>query len=538
VARPLLLVLGASGLLLLLACSNVARTLMARSLRRRRELAIRAALGGGRARLVQMVFTENLLLSAVAGLGGVALTLGALQLLKATAGDVLPRLAAANMDGLVLAFASGVTVAMPLAFALLPALCRPQPASTLRGGVQADGHGRARPGWSLLVGGQVALAVCLLITSALLVRSLQAILSVDTGFRPRGVLTVALDFSASGSRTPDSLRNQVGDLKAALGSLPGVTGVGFVSYLPNVKRMMMGSLLRPPVPDNGLPDHWADGVGWRVVDQDYFRVMGIQLLEGRFFTSRDGPDSRPVVILNATAARALFPDGRAVGSRIQFDPFWQNTDLEVVGLVAETRDWRVAPGEQPEGFVCVSQRPEYARTLTAVLGTKGNPTSVTASARTRLREVAPGVPGTFQPLESVLADSYRDRTFTLGVVGGFAFLSLLLAAVGIYGVVSYTASARTREIGIMLALGAPLGRLRFQIALGSARSVVAGVAMGLGLALAAAGVLRGLLYGVQPRDPLAMVVAPLVLVTAAFAAILTPVIQCTRVDPASVMRAE
>ena len=314
--------------------------------------------------------------------------------------------------------------------------------------------------------------------------------------------------------------------------------MGFGSYLPASGTMMTGGVFRPPWPAEGLPDRVAPEVGWRVVDEDYFRAMGIPLLEGRFFSEEDGPDSSPVIILNDHLARVLFPEGRAVGSAVQFVPFWENTDLEVVGVVAEARDWRVPEGEQMEGFIYWPQKAGYTRQMTAVLHTDGDPSQVIGPARERLRAMAPGLPGTFRTMESLLAESYMDRTFTLRVMGVFALLSLFLSAVGIYGVVSYTVSAQAREIGIMLALGAAVGRLRSRIFLRSARPVVAGLAVGVGLALAAASVLESLLFQVSPRDPVALTLAPLVLLAASALAIVLPVLRHTRIDPVSAMREE
>ena len=538
VTRPLFLLLGASGILLLLACSNVASTLMARSVRREREMAIRTALGGGRARLVRLVLIESLLLAGVSGVLGVGLTLGTLESLKLLGADFIPRLATVSVDASVLAFALGATLATSLLFGLLPAFRIPEPASSLRSGALGNSQRRRGIGWSLLVGGQVALAVSLVVASGLLLRSMREILSTDTHFRPEGVLTVGMDFSSVQSVPIRGGQVRLGELKEDWRALPGVTAVGFVSYLPTNRGMMTGTVFRPPLPADGLPEHMAGPVGWRVVYSDYFQAMGIPLREGRFFQGQDGPDSPPVIILNESVARALFPDGDAVGSFVGFDPFSRDPELEVVGVVAEARDWRVPAGEQMEGFVLASQHLGYARFLTAAIHTSGDPSGLIGPARERLREFQPGIPGNYRTLDSILADSFRDRTFTLGVLGVFALLSLFLSAVGIYGVVSYTVSARAREVGIMLALGAGTGRLRWQVFLGAARPVVAGLGAGLGLALATGRLLESLLFQVSPRDPTTLAAAPLALLLAASLAILLPVFRYTRVDPAGSMREE
>jgi predicted permease len=377
----------------------------------------------------------------------------------------------------------------------------------------------------------------LVVTSGLLLRSMREILTAETHYRSGGVLTIAMDFSTAGFSSPEEGQLMFEELKRELGSLPGVVNVGFVSYLPMDRGMMTGGVYRPPWPEEGIPEHVAN-VGWRVVDEDYFRVMGIPLRKGRFFSAEDVADSPPVIVLNEAVDRKLFPDGDALGSPVGFAPFWQDTELEVVGVVAEARDWRVPQGEQPEGYVFMAQKPDYARYMTAVLGTDEDPASLIGPARERLRALVPAVPGTFRTLESLLADSYRDRSFTLGVLAMFALLALFISAVGIYGVVSYTVSAQAREIGIRLALGAAIGNLRSRIFLRSARPVVAGLAAGVGLALAGGKLLESILYEVSPRDPMALTIAPLVLLGASALAIALPVLRHTRIDPASTMREE
>jgi len=431
-----------------------------------------------------------------------------------------------------------VTLLTSLLFGLLPAFRLPEPASTLRSGYLGSSQGKRGPGWNLLVGGQVALAVSLVVASVLLLRSIQEILSAETHFRSEEILTVDLDFQASGINSQAERSAKLNELKAELSSLPGVIDVGFVSYLPITQRMWRGSVFLPPMPAEGLPDRLAPGVGWRLVDEDYFRAMGVPLLRGRIFSQEDDLNSPPVIILNEALERALFPDQDAVGSVVQFIPFWRDTDLEVVGVVAEARDWRVPAGEQLEGFIFWPQKPNYTIFLTMVLHTDGNPATLITPVRERLRALVPNVPGTFRTMESLLAESFRDRTFTLGVVGVFALLSLFLSAVGIYGVVSYTVSAQTREIGIMLALGAQMGAVRAQIFLRSARVVVVGILVGIGLAMIVGGVLESFLFEVEPRDPVTMALAPLVLLISASFAILLPVVKHTRVDPVNAMRME
>jgi hypothetical protein len=301
---------------------------------------------------------------------------------------------------------------------------------------------------------------------------------------------------------------------------------------------MTGTVYRPPLPADGLPEHYVGNVGWRIVDEDYFRAMGIPLLNGRFFSGEDDPTASPVIILNQSLERALFPGEDAVGSRVGFTPFWRDTELEVVGVVGSARDWRVPEGEQLEGYIFVGQRADYARVMTAVIHSDGDPAELFPPARERLRAVVPTVPGTLRTLDSILAESFRDRTFTLGVLGAFALLSLLLSAVGIFGVVSYTVSSQAREIGILLALGAERGNVRAGMFFRSIRGVLVGIALGVGVAILFGGVLESLLFQVEPRDPVTLTVAPMVLLAAAAVAIMVPVVRHTRIDPVQAMRVE
>jgi predicted permease len=380
--------------------------------------------------------------------------------------------------------------------------------------------------------------VVLVVASSLLLRSIREILTEDTHFRTEGILTVALDFGSTYYETLDLRGADIRMLEAAFASLPGVTGVGFVNHLPSQPTSMTGGIFEPPWPQEGMPEHLVRSAGWRVVDEDYFRVMGIPVLRGRTFGPEDAASTAPVIVLNESAARTIFTERDPVGQRVQFVPFWEEAELEVVGVVAEARDWRVPAGDQPEGFVFWPQRLGYTRYLTAVIHTTGDPALLTNPIRERLRALTPTVPGTVQTLDALVSESFRDRTFTLGLLGAFALLSLILASVGIYGVVGYTVSTRAREIGIRLALGAAPGRIRWQTFRQSAWVVLGGTLAGVLLALASGSVLESLLYGISPRDPVALALAPAILLAAAALAIALPVIRHTRVDPASTMKAE
>ncbi|KPK80880.1 MAG: hypothetical protein AMS25_08430 [Gemmatimonas sp. SM23_52] len=541
VDRPLLILLCAAGLLLILACSNVASTLLAKSTLREREMAIRTAVGASRARLVRQLFTESLVLAGIAGSVGLGISHVALVLVRSHGPDLVPRLQTVSIDGPVILFALGATLLTSVIFGLLPGFgVSSDPAGTLRSGQRGDTHRRKALAWNLLIGGEAALAVVLVVASGLLVRSLQQVLSTDTNFRPDGVLTVAMSFSGSRYQSAEARVGKLNELKRELESLPGVTAVGFVNHLPTENTAMTGVVFASPIPDldDIGPGEIPPSSGWRVVDEDYFAAMGIPLLRGRTFTRADGPDSPPVIIVNEASANLVFPGEDPIGKPVQFLPFWREVDLTVVGVVGEARDWRRVPGSQPEGFVYWPQRTNYTRYLTAVIHTDGDPAALTRPAKERLRAVAPSVPGTIRTMNAIVGVSLQEQKFTLTVLGSFALLSLFLAAVGIYGVVSYSVSRRSREIGIRLALGAASSTVRQRIFSRSLGVVAAGAAIGVAGALLAGGVMESLLYGVSSRDLVTLVAAPTVVLGAAALAIWIPVLRFTRVDLLVTMRAE
>ena len=538
--RPLFLLLGAAGLLLLIACTNQASTLLARANHRRREMAIRTAVGAGRGHLVRQLLSESLLLAGLGGGLGLALTYATLRTLKALGPDLVPRLGSVAVASSVLAFALAGTLATAILFGLAPALGSSRDvAGALRTGQQGGGRHPREAGWGLLVGGEVALAVVLVVGSALLVRSLREILTLDTNFRAEGVLTLEMDVSGQGFDEVASRTGFFRDLEAELGALPGVDAVGLISRLPTDPGTWTGPVLRSPVRDRENREEWVAIAGWRVIGGAYFRAMGIPLLQGRTFSQEeDRPDGTPVAILNRSLADRAFPGEDPIGKQVQ--ALWdrEGRDFTVVGVVAEARDWRREVGGQPELYVFWPQAISSTGWMTAVIHTEEDPGSLAGPSRDRIRALAPGLPPRIETMEARLSDSLKERSFLLSVLGTFAALSILLASVGIYGVVSYSVSRRTREIGIRLALGAPPGSVRTGVFTRALAVVAAGAGVGLLVAWALGGVMEGLLFGVTPRDPLAMASAPLVLLAVGALAILVPVYRHTRVDPVVTMKAE
>lgn len=538
--HPLFLLLAASGLLLLIACTNQASTLLARATHREREMAIRTAVGAGRGRLMRQLLAESLLLAGLGGALGLFLTFTSLRALRAFGPDLVPRLDSVGVAPSVLLFSLAATLSTAVLFGLAPALRGSRDvAGALRAGQQRGGPGGRAAGWNLLVGGEVALAVILVVGSALLLRSLGEILTLDTHFRTRGVLTLELDVSAQGFDEVASRTGFLRDLKTELGTLPGVDAVGLVTRLPTDPGIWTGPVLRSPVTDRENREEWVAIAGWRVTDGDYFRALGIPLLQGRTFSPElDRPDGTPVAILNRSLADRAFPGENPIGRQVQ--ALWdrEGRDFTVVGVVAEARDWRREAGAQPELYVYWPQALSHTGWMTAVVHTSGDPLSLAGPARDRIRALAPGLPPRIETMQARLADSLKERAFLLSALGVFAGLSVLLAAVGIYGVVSYSVSRRAREIGIRLALGAHPAAVRKNLFARAWTVVGTGAAAGLLVAWVLGGLMESLLFGVAPTDPLALGSAPLVLLGVGALAILVPVFRHTRVDPAVTMKVE
>jgi len=378
----------------------------------------------------------------------------------------------------------------------------------------------------------------MVVACGLLVRSFQQVLSEETNFRAEGVLTVEMDLRGGGYESSEDRAVVLEEVKREFESLPGVTTVGYVSYLPTIASMMTGPVFKSPAPIERDPNRPGTSSGWRVVDDNYFTALGIPLLRGRVFSPEDRADAPPVVVLNQALADRTFPGEDPIGQLVQFIPFWMGVDLTVIGVVAEARDWRRGAGDQPEAFVHWPQQPGYTRDMTAVIHTTGEPSALARPARERLRAAAPTLPGTFLTMSARVGESLRERSFILAALGCFAVLSLLLAAVGIYGVVSYSVSNQSREIGIRLALGAEPRMVRQQMFASSLLVVAAGAAVGVVCALLFGNLMESLLYGVSSRDATTLIAAPVVLLAAATLAIGVPVFRYTRVDPVEVLRTE
>jgi putative ABC transport system permease protein len=536
---PLTLLLAASALVLLMACSNLAGALLGRGATRARELAVRTALGATRRRVVRQLMIESLSLATLGAAAGLAL---AFLLVRALLPFAPPSMdpAAVRLDGVVVAFALAITAATTFLMGLLPALrtSAVEPADALRSGTRGSTARRSRL-WSALVGGEVALAIVLLAGSGLLIKSFVGVLAVDPGFDAAPVLTMDVAPPATKYGTDEEKAAYYGTLLADLRGLPGVEAAGLIQHLPFGGADWAGSFEL-----EGRDSSETDGVygHYRIASAGYVEAMGIPVVEGRAFTARDQAGTLPVALVSATLARRLWPGESPVGKRVrglanepqEYADEW----LTIVGVVGDVRHDGLLDEPKPEIYVNVLQRPARASSAVVALRAATSPAALAGPARARALALDPDVPVELVPMSDRVRDSIATRRFTVLVLTLFAAMAMLLAAVGIYGVVSYNVARRTREIGIRLALGASPERVRAAVQGDILPTVVAGAAAGLVAALLATRLMAGLLYEVQSADPLVLVAVASTLGAVAWIATWIPARRTTRLDPMSTMRAE
>ena len=535
--RPgLLLLLAAVGGILLIACVNVANLLLARGARRRRELAVRGALGAGRGRLVRQLLTESLLLAAIGGAAGVLLAHGALRLLLATVPVALPATDPVRVDVRVLLFAVVLTAATALLFGLAPAVRFSR--ADVRGGLAGAarrGDPAARRLRRVLVATEIALAVVLLVGAGLLGRSLHEVLRVELGFQADNRLAVQVFLWDQVETAAERIQllEQVGE---RVGALPDVRAVGATSALPFLADRID---IEAPVAVEGREA--AEGEGPKayatVATPGYFAAMQIPLRDGRLLDADDRDDTPRVVVVNEAFARRYFPGERAVGRRIRVSMADRPVPREIVGVVADVRQTRLEAAAEPEFWVPHAQ--SGFGSMTIVVRTRDDPAAMRATIERELWALAPDLPlYDVQTMEGLLDTAVAGRRFGVLLVGGLAGLALLLAAVGVYGVASVTARERLHEFGVRAALGARARHL-LALSLGEGlRVALTGVAAGALGAAALAGVVRARLYGVAPSDPLTYGAVAATLVLVALVACWLPARRAARVPPSTVLRAD
>lgn len=539
---PLYLLLGASGVLLLAACTNLASAGLARGTARGTELAVRAALGATRMRLVRQLLTESALLSILGCVVGILFALLLLRFAAPLAPAQL-RLERIPIDGWMLGFAAGVAVLTAVIFGLFPALRLSDTGTgtSLREGSRGTaGPGRATA-WNVLVAAEVALAVVLLSGSTLLIRSFANVMQTDLGFDPERVLAVevnipAVNYDGLSPAVPTFHERVLEQLRAQ----PGIEHVGFANVLPLQGNLPNGVMEVEGKPHDPRGPFTGSSI-YRVIGGDYFQAMGIPLLRGRTFGPGDDREGARVVIVSETFAKTEWPDEDPIGKRVRPvgmdrgpEPWYQ-----VIGVVGDTRSVSITDRFRSVYYFDHRQRPPYrAYTVSYAIKSSLDEAAVAGIARRAIEAVDPQVPIEVRPLSGVVGESVADRRFTMLLLSGFAAIAVVLAVVGIYAVVSYTVAQRTREMGVRLALGSTPARLRWLVLASSMRAVIPGLAAGALLTMAASGTIRALLYGISPFDATSLGVALGVLGVAAVLSSVLPAARATRGDPILAMRAD
>ncbi len=549
IETPLLILLVAVGFVLLIACANVAHMLLARASSRQKELAVRTALGATRGRIIGQLLTESAMLALLGGVGGLLLAFWGVRALVAAGPAIIPRVATVTIDVRVLLMTTAVTAATALVFGLLPALraARVDLAETIRDGDRATSDGRDRHRLrSALVASEFALAMVLLVGAGLMIRTLAALQQVDPGFDPRGV--VAMRISTSGTRESDSTVRQAffDDVLSRVRALPGVDAASYVNHLP-----LDGDVWGRSFTVEGRPKPKPgerEGSVYRVVYPDYFHAMGIPIVSGRDVSDADRAGAPPVVVIDAFMAAKLWPGESAIGKRISLD---DSTWTTVVGVAksAVVDVWSDPPTNQiylPFAQSPYRTKPEshyaYLTLVARARCTQGNACDGAALAAP-ITNIVRGVDrhialSAVESMTSVVAHATAEPRFYLVLLGAFAAVAIVLAAVGIYGVMSYSVSRRTHEIGIRIALGAEPATVRRIIVRQGMTLAAAGTGVGVVVALALTRLMSGLLYGVRPSDLTTFVSVAVALGLVALAASYFPARRATRIDPLTALRAE
>jgi predicted permease len=538
VRRALLVLLGCVSFVLLIACANVANLTLARASARRKEIAVRASLGASRSRLVRQLLTESVVLALAGGALGLLLAAGSIDLLITLAPANLPRLQTVTLDGPVLAFTLAVALGTGLVFGLAPALAltRADPGAGLRQSSRGATEGSRRHGLrSLLVVSQVALALMLLVGAGLLLRSFQRLLAVDAGFDARHVLSAVVPLADPRYQEPARRAAFYQDLVGRVRALPGVEAVGATNHLPiggdiwGLSYTIEGA--PPPAPGD------EPSAIYRTIAPGYLRALGMSLLRGRDFHDADRPETPGVAIVNQAFARQAWPGQDPLGKRIRVEDGGPNPRA-IVGVVKDTRqrDWTAAP--TPEMYLAFLQNPP-SRGLTLVVRAAGDPLTLAPALERQVWAIDPNLAVVqVRSMEEVVAQAIGQPRFNLLLLNAFAALALLLAAVGIYGVMAYAVHRRTQELGIRLALGAQTRDLR-RLVVGQGMALAAvGVALGLAAAFGTTHIMQAMLFEVTPTDPPTFLAISTLLLTVALLATYLPARRATRIDPLTALRAE
>ena len=551
---PLLVLLGAVGFVLLIACANVANLMLARASVRKRELATRAALGAGRGQIIRQLLTESLALSSLGGLFGLVLGFTGVRLLLSISPGDIPRIgengSAVAIDYRVLLFTLGISLLTGILFGLAPAIAasRPNLSAALNENSSRSGigfrHGKIR---SVLVVSEIALALVLVIGAALLIRTFLKLEDVNPGFTTQNVFTAAMSISGSRYQKTEPVAQLVRDGRERLMAIPGVLDVGASNGLPLDRHfgMSFDVLGRPKgaAPFTGIAGF--DSISW-----GYFSTFEIPLLRGRAFTEQDDGAAPGVVIINQALARQYWPKGDPLRDRIQIGvgaaPAFAEASRQIVGIVGDTRDAGVDRDPSPMMYIPIAQMPDAETALNSkvaplwwIVRSRVNPYSLRTGIEAALREASGGLPlAHMRTMAEVEVRNTARQRFNMLLLVIFGAAGLLMAAIGVYGVMSYSVQQRTQELGIRMALGAQASNLRNMV-IGQGMILAGfGVVLGIGGALWLTRFLASFLFGVKAWDPVAFLVTPLILSAVALFAVWIPARRATRVDPMTALRLE
>src|SRR5216117_581130 len=535
--RPaLLILLGAVFLVLLIACANLTTMLLARAAAREREMGIRVALGAGPLRLLKQVLTESVLLALVGGAAGVLLALWGIESLKAIGAQTVPRVGEVNVDLSVLGVTLAIAVGTGIVFGLVPALAsaRPELTEALKEGGRTSSQGtrrnRLRNG---LVIAEVALALVLLSGAGLLIKSFARLQNVNPGFNPRDALTFEISLPKMQYPDDSSIVRFNNEAQRRIAALPGIQAAGFSTILPLAGTNSDSSFAiegRPLDKNNPSPDEER-----REVSPDYFRALGTPLIRGRLFTDADNADAPLVIIVNQTFAKKFWPNEDALGKRIVMggmsaDPKW----ITIVGIVGDVRHFGLDIDPKPEMYVPFAQSAYF--TTIYVVRSNQDPQILIAAIRREIQAIDPALPlANVRTFENVIGDSVAPRRLSVVLLGVFAGVAVLLASVGIYGVMSYLVVQRTHELGVRMALGAQRSDVLKLVLFRSLKLISVGTIIGLIVALIITHTLRALLYSFSAFDAATFALVTTLLGAIALAASYLPAMRATRADPMIVL---
>jgi predicted permease len=532
---PMLVLLGAVGFLLLIACANIASLLLARAAARRREMAVRTAIGAGRARIIRQLLTESLLLATLGGSLGLLLGHWGLDILLSFIPPTVPRLQEISLDTHVLLFTALISILTGVLFGLVPAwqASKVNLAEALKnaGRTNSAGSGRGNRGHSLLVTAEVALAAVLLVGAVLMLQSFQRLLAVDPGFRPEGVASFEIELqSAHGQRA-----QFVEQARARLSGLPGVRAVGAVNILPLSGYEDMEWFVvegAEPVPPGKEP--LAEE---RVITPGYLKAMGVSLISGRDFDAADSMSKPPVIIVNETLARQFFPGGDAVGKRIKevlSDEGWRT----IVGVVRDVRGSGLEVQPRPQIYRPHAQRPYHVMSMAVRADAAALP-SLRSAIQQEFKQLDAMLPlANYRTMPELVAKAVARPRFSTLLLGLFAAAALMLTVVGLYGVVAYGVNQRTREIGIRMALGAQRQNVLALVVGQGMQPAFAGVGIGMVVSFALMRLLSSQLYEIKPTDPITFGIVAFGLLVISMVACYIPARRATKIDPMAALRIE